>query len=148
MNKLHLERFHPRYLKENFWLTKCQFNVTFSFPNLMEKFNSLCSQTSLLKHWWCSKSEPKESRNSWLLLFYNLSVLALRDFNFPLLTYLPVQQLEIYLLFRRAVYMLILFNFKGMFVSSDGAQSNRNFMHTLLPDFSVTNPTISSVKNI
>ena len=44
--------------------------------------------------------------------------------------------------------MLILFDFKGMFVISDGAQSNRNFMHTLLPDFSMTNPTISSVKNI
>ena len=44
--------------------------------------------------------------------------------------------------------MLALFNFKVMFVSTYGAQSKRNFMHTLLPDYSVTNPTTVSVRNI
>ena len=36
----------------------------------------------------------EKSSNSWLLLFNNLSVLALRDFDFPLLIYHLVQQLE------------------------------------------------------
>lgn len=55
---------------------------------------------------------------------------------------------ELYLLFWKAVHMLSMFNFKVMFVSTDGAQSNRDFMHYLLPDFSSENPTTMAFRNI
>lgn len=55
---------------------------------------------------------------------------------------------DLYLLFWKAVHMLAMFNFKVTFVSTDGAQSNRDLMHILLPDFSVLNPTTVAFKNI
>lgn len=58
-------------------------------------------------------------------------------FRFPSVT---ASGSDLYLLFWKAVHMLAMFNFKVTFVSTDGAQSNRDLMHILLPDFSVLNP--------
>jgi hypothetical protein len=51
---------------------------------------------------------------------------------------------ELYLTFWKAVHMLSLFGFKVMFVSMDGAQSNKDFMNILLgkpetPTFTISN---------
>ena len=55
---------------------------------------------------------------------------------------------ELYLLLWESVNMLSNFGFKIQYVSTDGAQSNRDLLKLLLPDFISLNPTSCSFKNI
>ncbi|XP_071174117.1 uncharacterized protein [Mytilus edulis] len=55
---------------------------------------------------------------------------------------------ELYLLLWESVNMLSNFGFKIQFISTDGAQSNRDLFKLLLPEFSSMSPVTCSFKNI
>ncbi|XP_062587022.1 uncharacterized protein LOC134248629 [Saccostrea cucullata] len=55
---------------------------------------------------------------------------------------------ELYLLLWESVNMLSSFGFKIQYISTDGAQSNRDLFKLLLPEFSTMNPVTCSFKNI
>ena len=55
---------------------------------------------------------------------------------------------ELYLVLWKAVNMLSVFGFKIQYISTDGAQSNRDLFKLLLPDFSSANPITCSFKNV
>ena len=49
---------------------------------------------------------------------------------------------ELYLLLWKSVNMLSSYGFTIQYVSTDGAQSNRDLFKILLPDFDTSNPVI------
>lgn len=55
---------------------------------------------------------------------------------------------ELYLLVWKSVNMLSSFGFTIQYISTDGAQSNRDLFKILLPDFKTSNPTTCAFRNI
>ncbi|XP_033763366.1 uncharacterized protein LOC117344648 [Pecten maximus] len=55
---------------------------------------------------------------------------------------------ELYLLVWKSVNMLSMFDFKIQYISTDGAQSNRDLFKLLLPDFDSADPKTCSFTNI
>lgn len=55
---------------------------------------------------------------------------------------------ELYLIIWKAISMLSTFGFTIQYTSTDGAQSNRDLFHILLPEFNSSNPITCSFHNV
>jgi len=55
---------------------------------------------------------------------------------------------ELYLIIWKAISMLSTFGFTIQYISTDGAQSNRDLFHILLPEFNSSNPITCSFHNV
>lgn len=55
---------------------------------------------------------------------------------------------ELYLLMWQSVNMLLNFGFKIQYISTDGAQTNRDLFKLLLPEFKTINPKTCSFRNL
>jgi hypothetical protein len=94
------------------------------------------------------KSNKKEKTLATHVL--QLMFLGFTGFRFPF-AHFPSHTAsgqELYLLLWKSVNMLSSYGFTIQYVSTDGAQSNRDLFKILLPDFDTSNPVTCSFRNI
>ena len=91
------------------------------------------------------KREAILATHSLQLVFLGLTGFRFPFAHFPTCT---ASGNELYLLLWKSVQMLSMFGFKIRYISTDGAQSNRDLMRILLPNFSSGSPTTCGFTNI
>ncbi|CAG2206495.1 unnamed protein product [Mytilus edulis] len=108
---------------------------------------------------WCrspkgvsSFDKLKSNKNERILASHALQLVFLGStgFRFPF-AHFPASTAsghELYLLVWQSVNRLMNFGFKIMFVSTDGAQTNRDLFKLLMPEFSSAKPVTCSFNNI
>ena len=108
-------------------------------------FTEICPEALVLEKMKSNKFERTLATHGLQFVF-----LGYNGFRFPF-AHFPSHNAsghELYLLLWKSVNMLSNFGFHIEYVSTDGAQSNRDLFKLLLPDFKSVNPTTCSFNNI
>lgn len=125
-------------------LMKCPYNQTYNLRNLIIAFNWLDLLNvlqSLLTKW---KIKREKTLATHVHVF-----LGFTGFRFPF-AYFPSHTAsghELYLLVRKFVNMPSTYGFTVQYISTDGAQSNRDLFKILIPNFDISNPITCSFRN-
>ncbi|KAJ8321537.1 hypothetical protein KUTeg_000913 [Tegillarca granosa] len=108
-------------------------------------FNELTPESIVFDQIKSNKTEIKLATHALQFVF-----LGFTGFRFPFAHFSSqtASGHELYLLIWNAVNMLLNFGFKIQYISTDGAQTNRDLFKLLLPDFSTINPITCAFPNI
>ena len=108
-------------------------------------FTEVVPESATMEHIRTGKREKTLATHALQLVFLGFTGFRFPFAHFPTTT---ASGAELYLLVWKSVQMLAMFGFKVRYISTDGAQSNRDLMKLLLPEFTSTPPTTCAFPNV